>query len=57
MTFRDLQKLVQSQSNPEENQLLERLRDKQFWIWDQNEHKQEDIRTKGECKIVELVRS
>jgi hypothetical protein len=32
VTFRGLHKLVQSQSNHEENQLLERLRDKQFWI-------------------------
>jgi hypothetical protein len=51
MTFKDLQKLVQSQSGaPEQrSQLSQRLRDKPFWIWNQQEHKQEDIRTKGDC--------
>ena len=47
MTFNDLQKLVQSQSGPVQNELLERLKDNSFWIWDQHQHKQEDIRTKG----------
>ena len=35
MTFKDLQKLIQSQSGPEHNELLQRLKDKPFWIWDQ----------------------
>jgi hypothetical protein len=34
MTFKDLQKLVQSLTGPEQPQLLQRLRDKPFWIWD-----------------------
>jgi hypothetical protein len=46
VTFRDLQKLVQSQSDPEQSKLL---RDKPFWIWDQSKHKQEDIKTIGDC--------
>jgi hypothetical protein len=29
--------------------LVERLREKPFWIWDQKQHKQEDIKTKGDC--------
>ena len=49
MTFKDLQKLVQSQSGVEQNQLFQRLRDKPFWIWDLKRHKQEDIKTKGDC--------
>jgi hypothetical protein len=49
VTFKDLQKLVQSQTGPEQSQLLQRLRDKPFWIWDPKRHKQEDIRTKGDC--------
>jgi hypothetical protein len=42
MTFKDLQKLVQqsSSSNLEHTQLLERLGDKPFWIWDQKQHMQ-----------------
>jgi hypothetical protein len=50
VTFKDLQKLVQSQSGPEQSQLLQRLRDKPFWIWDQSRHKKEDIKTKGDCQ-------
>jgi hypothetical protein len=46
VTFKDLQKLVQSRSQPEQSQLLQRLKDKPFWIWDQQQHRQEDIATK-----------
>jgi hypothetical protein len=48
VTFKDLQKLVQSQQlDPELNHVLERLRDRPFWVWDQQQHKQADIKTKG----------
>jgi hypothetical protein len=49
VTFKELQKLVQSQSGQEQSQLSQRLRDKPFWMWDQTIHKQEDIKTKGDC--------
>ena len=49
MTFKDLQKLVQSQSDAEQNELLQRLKDKPFWIWNQKQHKREDIKTRGKC--------
>ena len=50
MTFKDLQKLVQSsQSDPDYTKQLERLQNKPFWIWDQQQHKLEDIRAKGDC--------
>jgi hypothetical protein len=55
VTFKDLQKLVQSQSGPEQSQLLERLRDKPFWIWNQQQHRQEDIKTKGDCCFNHIV--
>jgi hypothetical protein len=55
MTFKDLQKLVQSESSAEQNQLLQRLRDKPFWIWDQRQHKQEDIKTKGDCCFNHII--
>jgi hypothetical protein len=55
MTFKDLQKLIQSQQNSEEIKLLERLKNKPFWIWDINEHKQEDIKTKGECCFNHII--
>ena len=58
MTFRDLQKLVKSQSNGslELQKLLTRLRDKPFWIWDKSKHKQEDIKTKGDCCFNHIIR-
>ena len=50
VTFKDLQKVIESQpdytSYSSQQSELERLRGKLFWIWDQQEHKQEDIRTK-----------
>ena len=55
VTFRDLQKLVQSQSDPEQSQLSQRLRNKPFWIWEPNQHKQVDIRTKGDCCFNHIV--
>jgi hypothetical protein len=55
VTFKDLQKLVQSHSNPEQNELLKRLKDKPFWIWDQSEHKQEDLNTKGDCCFNHII--
>jgi hypothetical protein len=56
VTFKDLQKLVQSQSGLEQSQLLQRLRDKPFRIWDQKQHKLEDIRTKGDCCFNHIIR-
>jgi hypothetical protein len=55
VTFKDLQKLVQSQSEPDHLQLLQRLRDKPFWIWDKQLHRQEDIKTKGDCCFNHIV--
>jgi hypothetical protein len=49
VTFKDLQKLVQLQYGLEQNQLELRLRNKPFWIWNPNQHKQQDIKTKGGC--------
>jgi hypothetical protein len=47
LTFKDLHKLIQSsQSEPEQSQLLQRLRDKPFGIWDSTSHKQTDRVTK-----------
>jgi thioredoxin reductase len=38
MTFKDLRKLVRSQSSPEQYRLLQQLIDKPFWIWNQQQH-------------------
>jgi hypothetical protein len=55
VTFKDLQKLVQSQSDPGQSQLSQKLKDKPFWIWDQKQHRQEDIKTKGECCFNHII--
>ena len=56
MTFKDLQKLVsQQQQEKARNELYYRLINKQFWIWDKEQHKQEDIRTDGECCFNHII--
>ena len=50
IVFKDLQKLVSnSQQQNKSKELFERLKDKPFCIWDKQQHKQEDIRTDGDC--------
>jgi hypothetical protein len=55
VTFKDLQKLVQTHESREQSAALQRLKDKPFWIWDSKQHKQEDIRTKGDCCFNHIV--
>jgi hypothetical protein len=58
VTFKDLQKLVrQSQSGLEQqqSQLLQRLKNKPFWIWNQNQHKERDITNKGDCCFNHII--
>jgi hypothetical protein len=49
LTFKDLQKIIGQQvvDNPEFHKPLARPKNKPFWIWDQQQHRQEDIRTKA----------
>jgi hypothetical protein len=51
LTFKDLHKVIQqlSQSDSEQIKLYQRLAGKHFWIWNVDEHKQEDIKTNGDC--------
>jgi hypothetical protein len=49
MTFKDLKKRIGSSSNQQQTQSFDKLQNKPFWIWNIEEHKLEDIRTKGEC--------
>ena len=55
MTFKDLQKLIHSQQNSEQIKLFERLKNKPFWIWNIERHKQEDIKTIGECCFNHII--
>jgi hypothetical protein len=54
--FKDLQKLVShSQREHTTKELFHRLHNKPFWIWDIEEHKQEDIRTDGDCCFNHII--
>jgi hypothetical protein len=54
--FKDLQKLVShSQQQEKSKELFERLQGKPFWIWNTQEHKQEDIGTKGSCCFNHII--
>lgn len=56
IVFKDLQKLVsQQQRDNTRKELYERLQGKPFWIWNIEEHKQEDIRTEGECCFNHII--
>jgi hypothetical protein len=58
MTFADLAKIVGLNSHESANQqslLFERLRDKPFWIWDIEQHKQQDRITKGDCCFNHII--
>ena len=54
MTFKDLKKRVTLESH-QQSRLFERLRNKPFWIWDIEQHKQEDIRTNGYCCFNHII--
>jgi hypothetical protein len=47
VTFKDLKKRVTLQAAQQQSKLFEKLYDKPFWIWNIEEHKQEDVRTNG----------
>jgi hypothetical protein len=52
IVFKDLQKLVVHSQHQKENtrkELFQRLQGKPFWIWDKQQHTQEDVRTDGNC--------
>jgi hypothetical protein len=55
VTFRDLQKAIESQSGPEQSQLLQRLRGKPFWIWSETEHRVKDRIHKGDCCFNHII--
>jgi hypothetical protein len=57
VTFKDLQKLVQSsaQFNSDQIKLFNRLKNKPFWIWNVEEHRREDIKSKGDCCFNHII--
>jgi hypothetical protein len=58
IVFKDLQKLVQHSQSQRENirkELFQRLQGKPFWIWDKQQHKQEDIKTNADCYFNRII--
>jgi hypothetical protein len=55
VTFKDLQKLVQSNGQNLKVDLQVKLQGKPFWIFDKEQHRQEDIRTKGQCCFWHII--
>ena len=55
IVFKDLQKLVSKQQSESTRELFARLQYKPFWIWDKEQHKQEDIRTQGDCCFNHII--
>jgi hypothetical protein len=56
VVFNGLQKLVQhSQQENTRKELFQKLQNKPFWIWNIEEHKQEDIKTNGDCCFNHII--
>ena len=54
-TFKDLTSTITTTVWPRQYQLLQRLRDKPFWIWDIGKHKAKDIKTKDTCCFNHII--
>jgi hypothetical protein len=50
-----LKKVVLEATTQQQTKLFERLLNKPFWIWDQQQHKLEDIRTNGDSCFNHII--
>jgi hypothetical protein len=55
VTFNDLKKRVSLELPRQQCTFFERLKNKPFWIWNTEEHKQEDARTDGDCCFNHII--
>ena len=56
MTFKDLKKRVSLETTTQQrSRLTEIMHNKPFWIWNIVEHKQEDIKTNGDCCFNHII--
>ena len=55
MTFKDLRKIVSLEITQQQYKIFQRLQGKPFWIWDKQQHKQEDIKTDGDCCFNHII--
>lgn len=54
LTFKDLKKRVTIETQ-QQSQLFERLRNKPFWFWNIEDHKQEALKTRGDCCFNHII--
>jgi hypothetical protein len=55
LTFKDLKKRVSLEITQQQSKLTDKLHNKPFWIWNVDKHKQEDIKSKGDCCFNHIV--
>jgi hypothetical protein len=55
LTFKDLKKRVSLEITTQQSKLFVGLHYKPFWIWNVDEHKQEDVRTSGGCCFNHII--
>jgi hypothetical protein len=55
VTFKYFKRKISLEITQEQSKLFERLKNKPFWIWNKQQHKQEDIRTDGECCFNHII--
>jgi hypothetical protein len=55
VTFKDLKKRVSLEISQQQYRLVERLQNKLFWILNVEKHKQEDIKTNGDCCFNHII--
>jgi hypothetical protein len=54
VTFKDLQKAIESQPSSDHNQ-LQKLKGKEFWQWDSGEHKRKHASYRGNCCFNHII--
>ena len=54
MAFKDLKKRIIS-NNQQQTQSFDKLQDKPFWIWDQQQHRLEDVKITGYCCFNHII--
>jgi hypothetical protein len=55
LTFKDLKKRVSLELPQQQSKLFQRVQNKPFWIWNIEEHKEEDIKTDGDCCFNHMI--
>jgi hypothetical protein len=55
VTFKDLQKAIESQPAADHNNRLQKLKGKGFWSWDTSEHKRKHASYRGNCCFNHII--